>query len=140
MTTSGERADTGLAVASIVAQAGNPAAGNDWAVGEASSKQLVAVFAQLVTSAVVANRLPSLKIQDGAGRVAAQIPASSVQAASLTETYVWAVGMPFASGQNVNLVPLPGGVAVGNGWIISTVTTALQAADQWSNIFITFGG
>lgn len=126
-----------MAVTQAVA---NPAAGVDFTTNSAGTRGLLAVFATLVTSATVANRLPALQVVDGAGHVVASLPASSVQAAGLTETYLWAVGNPFSSGQNANFAPLPSGLVVAPTWTVKAVTAAIQATDQWSNIVLTFAG
>lgn len=140
MTTSGERADTGLSVVSLAVQLGNPVAGSDWTTGIGATNALIVVTAQLVTSATVANRLPSLQLIGPGAIVVASLPASSVQAAGSTETYVWGVGLPFTSGQGVNLVPIPTGIVLGLGWTLRTSTSGLQAGDQWSAINVTFAG
>lgn len=140
MSESGARQQAGSGVLSVVQAVAQPAAGNEVQASPTATRQLVAVFAQLVTSAAVANRLPALHVTDNAGHTLLSLPASSVQAASLTETYLWAVGMPFSSGQNANLIPLPSGLTIASNWTVSTVTAAIQAADQWSNVVLTFAG
>lgn len=140
MATSGERGAAGASAVDVTLALANPGAGADWQTNPTGTHQLVAVFAQLVTSATVANRLPALQILDPTGHIACSLPASSVQAASLTETYLWGQGLPFSSGQNANLVPLPTGLTLGQTWTIKTVSTALQAGDQWSAIVLTFSG
>lgn len=129
-----------MAVATVTSALGNPAAGADWASAQGATRQLISVFAQLVTSATVANRLPALQVVDAAAHVVLKLPAAAVQAAGATETYVWGVSLPFSSANNQNLTPLPGGLVVANGWSIQTVTAALQAGDQWSAIVLAFAG
>lgn len=140
MATSGERPSTAAGVATISTALGNPAAGADWSSAQGSTHQVISVFATLATSAAVANRLPALQILDAAAHIVVALPASSVQAAALTETYVWGVNLPFTSGNNQNLIPIPAGIVVANGWTIRTVTSALQAADQWSAIVVATAG
>lgn len=140
MSESGARQQSGSGVASVTQAVANPAAGVDFTTNPATARQLLAVFATLTTSATVANRLPALRITDNAGHVVASLPASSVQAASLAETYLWAVGNPFSSGQNANLVPLPSGLVIPTNWTVSAVTAGIQATDQWSAIVLTFAG
>ena len=140
MTTSGERVATGSGVLSVVSAPANPAVGADWVTNPPSLRQIVSVAATLTTSVTAANRLPNLQIKDNAGHTLVSLPASSVQAASLVEQYVWGVNLPFASGNNLNLVPIPTGIVLAPTWSLGTSTTLLQAGDQWSAIVITYAG
>ena len=140
MTTSGERADTGLAVASKVVAVGNPAAGADWAFNVISTLTLVGVAALLTTSAVVANRTVQLTIADNGGHRVYSSPFSGNQAASNAERYSWGAGLALSGAGGSNSCPTPSGLVVGAGWTIATFTGALDVGDQWSNIVLTFAG
>lgn len=87
----------------------------------------------LTTSVTVANRQVQLRITDGTN-VLWVSEVEATQAASLTNTYSWAVG----SGTNqttfqVNTISRTlAAMVLEPGWKIQTVTTAIQAADQWT--------
>jgi hypothetical protein len=125
----------GWVVAVLVA---NPAAGADWVQTVPAGEQWIirSVRAQLVTSAAAANRVPQLEVTDGAGHIVTLIPTTANQAASLTVGYNW---FPEAQLINFNgqvLLPFPLEVRAQPGFTIQSVTTAIQAADQWSQIVI----
>ena len=116
-----------------------PAPGADWSVtvGADFRWHVLAVSAQLATSAAAANRDPSIVFKDPSGNVYVRLPVYAVQTASQTLQYTWARNGPtiqsqsgFAQAVAMTSVPLLG------GWSISTVTTNIAAADQWSNIFM----
>ena len=87
-------------------------------------------------SAGVANRQPVIQITDGAGHVLHNSPFSGVQAASLTEQYSAGESEPIANNGNFNITSLPRGCKMLQGWTIGTSTVAIQAADQWSLIWL----
>ena len=140
MSASGARLQLAEGVLSVVQPVAQPGAGLNFSFNPPSTRQLISVSATLATSATVANRLPALSIQDNAGHVVATLPASSVQAASLSEQYIWAVGNPFASGNNFNVVPIPTGLVVASNWLITGQTSGIQAGDQWSAVVATYAG
>jgi len=87
----------------------------------------------LVTAVAVANREPSLVVDDGAGNIMAQVPIGTVIPASLTTALCWApgatlsglVGGDESAGWVMECRMLP-------GWRIRTITTAIQGADQYA--------
>ncbi|HTX52520.1 MAG TPA: hypothetical protein VMD08_03880 [Candidatus Baltobacteraceae bacterium] len=114
----------------------SPAAGADWSVTVPAGHiyRLRSVLATLVTSAAVATRIARLTLNDGNG-VFVDVPPFGTQAAGLTRRYLW--------------LPSPAAVAQGNGilsslpefdlmagWSLSTVTDAIDVADQWSAVAI----
>lgn len=93
--------------------------------------RLLAVVATLVTDANVANRDPALTLDDGA-TVIGRYPAGQNIAASLTTRVVWAAaGSRFTiAGDRTIVVPIPD-VWLADGFRLKTVTTLLQATDNW---------
>lgn len=120
-------------LANVVAVA-NPAAGADFLiVVPAGVNWLVRSFrAQLVTAVAVANRQVELRMDDGAGHIFCDISMPAIQAASLTFLYTWSNGLTAQSTNNIEQNGLPTECRLPGGFRILTVTTALQAADQWS--------
>ncbi len=119
----------------IVVPVANPAAGADWSftVPAGHVYRLVSVFAQLVTSAVVANRQALLTVTDGTGTFL-RLPAAAVQAASGTVTYSWMAGgvaylsLPASQAAflpDLNLMP---------AWGLASSTALIDVGDQWSGI------
>jgi len=62
-------------------------------VTAAQEWQLQSIWVELITTAAVGNRQITIEIQDTAADVVAVIKAGSVQAASLTRNYLFAVGV-----------------------------------------------
>lgn len=88
--------------------------------------------ATLVTSAAVATRQVVIEVLDNNGLLCWAAPASSTQTASLTDTYSFTGGVnPGGTAPNF-ITPLPDVVQLAQGFKIVTVTTALQAGDQWT--------
>jgi hypothetical protein len=74
--------------------------------------------------------LPSLQVADNKGNVIGLYPgASAAQSVSTTATYDFFEGatLTAGAGATANKAPLPRGLAVGGGWVISTVTTGKGA-------------
>lgn len=140
MSASGGRTDVGRGYTPTVQAVAQPAAGQNFSIIPVGTAQLVAVTATLVTSATAGNRLPQLQVADASLHTLVNLPSSSVQAPSLTETYTWALGMPFASGNNLNLIPLPSGLVVPPTWSVIMSMPAIAAGDQWSSIVATWAG
>jgi hypothetical protein len=97
--------------------------------------ELVAIAAALTSSATVAARHPVIFFDDGATPYF-RIGISSTQAASLGLFYNWAQGIGSAALDSAVqfVVPIPAGLQMLAGHRFRTVTTAIQAADQWSGI------
>lgn len=111
-----------------------PAAGVElsFSVGSGQRLRPRSIRFSLTTSATVANREVTLVIDDGAA-IFAQIPSNFTQAASLSETYCFALGTQSVKGSVTTLAlsPLPDCLLSG-GYRIRTLTTAIQATDQYS--------
>ncbi len=87
----------------------------------------------LTTDATAANRRVSLQILEDSGGIVAQIPVQVAQTASLTWRYTFAIGVPTIL-DTVGLtmaLPLPD-MFMNDDYEINTVTTNLQAGDQFS--------
>jgi len=94
--------------------------------------ELWAINFSLVTDANAANRRVVLTFDDGT-TVYCKVPSGHVQAASLTYNYTWAVGAQTLSavvGTDTS-VALPGPMVLRGGHRIKTVTTSLQATDNY---------
>ena len=115
----------------------NPAAGADWSVQVPAGVtwEVQSVYAQLATSAVVANRFPVLVVQDAGGNTLLDAnPGGGGQTATQTHKYTWAIGA--GSNQNTSAnpsAPIPDMVLPG-GSTIGTTTLNLDAGDQWSAV------
>lgn len=95
--------------------------------------QLLGVNATLTTSVVAVNRTPNLYMDDGGSQYFASGQPVPVGASSTT-AYWWAVGMPLAV--QVGLIGSMAGLFEPNRMIAGTrfftITSNLQAGDQWS--------
>lgn len=119
----------------------NPSAGADWTYTVTTTPVVLkAVYAQLATSATVANRIPQLIQDDGANILGSNFAATAT--ASQTVKYTWGSGAAFSSqalaSSNVTAhAQVDDHGIMPPGWRIRTVTDAIQAADQWSAISLT---
>lgn len=116
----------------------NPAAAADWTatVPVPARWRVQCLQAQLVTSAVAANRIPHLVITDGQGRSMYNFPAPGNQPAALTVQYSAGTTIVALQFDNAQALVLPYPMKLLQGWTIGTLTTGLSAGDQWSNIQI----
>jgi len=132
-----DQALDGRGLANVVAPA-NPIAGADYVIVVPAGVNWIvrSLRFQLVTAVAVANRQVDLRIDDGAGHIFADLAAPAVQAASLTGLYTWATGLNPQSTNNIQQQGLPAEMRLAGGWRILTVTTAIQAADQFSGAAI----
>lgn len=123
----------GRALANVV-NVTAPAAGADFVVTVPAGVNwlLRSVRVQLVTSVAVANRFPTLRLDDGAGHIFADLPAGAAIAASLTNQITWANGLTNAVVNTANIGGLPTECRLPGGFRILTVTANIQAADQYS--------
>jgi len=118
-----------------------PAAGADFSIAFSQYTRIWihSLSATLATSATVANRTPVFELLDISGNVVWQIAPTVVQAASLV--YVYNLGEALTLSADVNnnkVIPLPEEVYIygGGSAAIKSVTTNIQAADQWSNVML----
>jgi hypothetical protein len=111
-----------------------PAAGADISETVPANRRwtLLSIRAQLTTTATVANRMVAYRATDGVNTLWFSFN-SVAQAASLINTYTGFPGATFfndASGHFI--LPFPQPFVLKGGFVISTNTIALQAADQWT--------
>jgi hypothetical protein len=102
----------------------------------ADSFRLLTVRARLVTSAVVANRIPHFQLKDKDGTIMHEIVAAAAQVASTTITYQLTCGngAPYQGGAVSDGVS---GLAWPDLWwpagaTFDTLTTAIDVGDAWS--------
>lgn len=97
--------------------------------------RLIHVGARLTTSAVVANRTPSLTV--GSFGFGSAVQGTQVVTASTTIEIGWWAGLADTghTGAQINQW-LPSDFALEGGQLISTKTTGLQAGDQWSDMTV----
>lgn len=115
-------------------------AGSDWIeqVPLGRTWRLMGVRARLVTSATVATRSVVFNITDSASRLVMIVLPQVTQAASLTIDYTLKdTGFVGNSNPAIADVPMPSEVYMGPNAAIQSVTTNLQATDQWT-IFATY--
>jgi hypothetical protein len=111
-----------------------PAAGADFVITvPAGARWRVSSLRTTLTTAVAAaNRIPHIVIDDGAN-ILFEAAALEAQAASLTNTWVAAAdGISQVVEDAVHHLALPTVLDLLQGWRIRSVTTAIQAADQWA--------
>lgn len=111
-----------------------PAAGAEFSVTVPTGAQwrLQSLIASLTTSAAVANRAPTLVIDDGVN-VVMQSTVSAVQVASTTGALTWAEGFFRANFLGTTQgASLPFDMILLAGFRIRSVTGLLQAADQYT--------
>lgn len=112
----------------------DPAAGADVSetVPTGARWRLIALRALLVTDATVANRRPSLVLDDGAN-IYAQLPGPTDMAASTTWTNVWGEGAQAQAGGPIpgSVAPVPATHRLLTGHRLRTSTANLQAGDNW---------
>lgn len=118
-------------------QQANPGAGADWTMVVPTNARwrLNSLNAQLATAVAAATRIPQFIIDDGVNILYAVEPVTG-EIASSTEQYSLGPGASTTDGAGTaSVLPAPDGIYLFGGWRIRTVTAAIQAADQWSNIF-----
>lgn len=117
-------------------QQANPAAGADFSIAVPAGKawRIKLLHAQLNTSATVATRTVLVQIKDPGGNVVLLLAAPGGQAASLTGHYNIVAGGQQGQVGQVQAITMPSNLRLGPGWTISTSTSSIQAADQWSAI------
>lgn len=121
-------------VAPVVVQSSNPAVNTELSLTVTTGQiyELYAVSFSLVTDSNTANRAVTLIIDDGTNTFA-RIRTAVTQAASLTYTYTFAVGLPMVTtvtGTEVTCA-LPGPLPMAGGYRIRTSTANIQAGDDY---------
>lgn len=127
--------DRGGDIVSIIGN--NPAAGAEvnFPVPAGQGLLLKAVRFRLVTSAVVANRVPILTIADDNANTVMEFPAAVAQAASLTVDYNFIADLGYAAaavagGKFVQgIAPF---LYLPDGWTIKTVTSLIDVGDDYA--------
>jgi hypothetical protein len=117
-----------------IVAAPTPAAGADpiFIVPALSRWELQNLGALLTTSAVVANRVPHLIVDDNQGHQVYNFPASTNQVASSAVQYAAGVGVVAASNDNATMLVLPYPLHLNQGWRVGFKTTGLDVGDQWT--------
>jgi len=115
-----------------------PGAGVDWAFGPLGNLHQImrTIRARLVTSATVANRLVHLRILDAGGNIVCDVPPAFTQVASTTISYSWFPSAQAVQSDSSVSAPVPVEMRLAPSWSVATATTGIQAADQWSQIFL----
>lgn len=118
----------------------SPAVATDWTVTVPDTGQmwkLVALHTRLVTSANAANRVVNVKVSDHAGNPYFEEGFDTAVTASLTvpitfTPYVTGIVGGVSNAKRL-VFPIPAGPYL-PGFTIASVTTAIDVADQWSQI------
>jgi hypothetical protein len=92
------------------------------------------VFAQLVTSAVVATRGPKLALSFGGGQYGV-LGVGSTGVASNTYALAWVPGAGAAGAAGALTGPLPD-LTLETGYTLGSLTLALDVGDQYSAVYI----
>lgn len=118
----------------------NPAVGADWSqvVPGGVIWELLSLDVIFATSAVVATRVPALYVRDSDNRALYHLSMPASLAASGAAEWTLAVGLGVTTSTTAQAAPLPSpAIVLQPGSIVRVTTTALDAGDQWSNIFMT---
>jgi len=122
----------------LAVQVSNPSAGADWVytVTAGYRTRIRSVSFLLTTSASVATREVTLIIDDGA-HIVGQFAATVTQAASLAIQYTGSAA-PYApvTQPAVANIPLPPDLVLPSTYRLRSSTAAIQAADQYSVIYV----
>ncbi len=114
---------------------GVPGAGLDFTVGGSANTRawVHSLYATLTTSAAVANRSPLFEVLDSAANILWAFGPTAVQAASLTYIYNLTECVTEAADVGANkVVPFPTEMFLSGQFTIKSVTSGIQAGDQWS--------
>lgn len=123
----------GVLVSSLI---GNPAAGQDFTITVPTLRrwQVLSLRAVLNASVAVANRNVAFLLDDGANTFFSLNSIAAV-VASTNERIVASADLPYVNDNvNTQTIPFPSPTILGAGYRIKSLTTNLQAADQWNNI------
>lgn len=91
----------------------------------------LSAFATIADDPTGTNRVPSLVIKDGAGGTLVRIGTGNC-GGSQTVSNTWARGVTASSSQLAFVQCLPAELMLRDGATLTTLTIALQAADQWT--------
>lgn len=116
-----------------------PLVGSDWSTIVPGNQvwEILAVTEQLTTSAVVANRRPSVLLDDqttSLSRVVSFIPAAASQNTQYSFVAGAAAGGGVAGGAVTDALPL--GWIAPAGYRLRNITLGLDVGDQWSGIAV----
>lgn len=117
----------------------NPAVGVDFSsvVPAGLAWELLSVYAELTTSAVVANRFPNVRVRNQNGRTVARFGTPTGQPASATWRYTAAAGLGAYDSTSFAVIPLPvPPILLLPGWQIDSNTAGLDVGDQWANVTV----
>lgn len=117
----------------------NPAAGAEFtiAVPPGITWELLGVHCRIVTSAVVANRVPKVSIKNGDGVERSRFSVNAVLVASTNTLLDWWSGLGDTVNQAGTQQGLPSpALYLPAGFGISSVTSLVDVADQYSEIFL----
>lgn len=115
----------------------NPAAGTEVVLTVPGGVvwELLSVRATFTASAAVANRRPSLRITDADGLDYQRYHTRVDIAAAGVANYNWITGLGYQDTVEPALYGLPAlPFPLPQSWAIRTVTSAIDVADQWSNV------
>lgn len=119
-----------------------PAAGANWTwtIDPSSQNEIIGLYFVLVTSAVVANRYVTVHFGDAGGNTCYRTHPPVAQTASLTRAYFGAQGAPIAAAPYPNSlqINLPINFIMGPLYVLSSIVDALDPADQFSDIWVTY--
>ena len=91
----------------------------------------MAVYASLVTDATVADRYPTLTLDNGT-TVFFRTEQVDAHAAGVTRTYCWSLGYPRMGAPSILVShPLPIDIVLPQAYRIRTATANIQAGDNW---------
>jgi hypothetical protein len=109
----------------------NPAANAEATITVPAGAKLLVICAHIIcVQGATQTPLPNLQVADANGVVVGLYPgASAAQSASVTSTYDWYEGAALTAGAGAtsNRAPIPRGLCVKGGWVVSTVTTGKGA-------------
>jgi len=127
--------DSGGALRSITGATPGAGAEISETVPTGARWELLAFGANLVTSAAAANRMPVLTLDDGT-TIYFRGPMNINEVASGTWSNYWTQGLLVSAAGPSNVIngAVPTGNRLGAGHRIRTVTSAIQAGDQWGTV------
>lgn len=117
----------------------DPAVGAQWlhTVDGRYYERLVTCRYAFATSAVVANRFPSVQLKDTDGKVVTVVPGGQNVAASATANAYLTVGAPaYAQGTSGNVIGFIPDLLVPPGWSWGSVTGNMDAGDAFTGVLL----